>query len=70
MIANQLSFARFNELVVWLAAKAEVYSTDVTVIIMDDGEIRLKVTAEDEIQHGLKFRNGQISYHTKQNVNI
>lgn len=70
MQLNQIYFERLKELTTWLALQAKVSESNVLVTFMDSGEIRLKAIAANEVQYGIRVIGDQISYHTKQYINI
>lgn len=69
-MVHQMKFGKLQELVTWLAGKANVYACEVEVIAMDGGELRLKVKDSDGKEYGLKVIDDLISFHTKEYVQL
>lgn len=64
----RFDFKRLRDLVIWLAAKANVSYNDV-LIVYSEPYVRL-IAHDGDIEHCLQILGEQISYHIKQYVEI
>lgn len=70
MVLVNIKSERLFNLCTWLASHAEIDRTDIQVLFMANGEIRLKATADNGIEYGLKVIGDQVTFHTKSFVEI
>jgi len=65
----RIDFKRLCDLVIWLAAKADVSNNDVLIITNSDDDMYLRV-CNDDTEHILQITGEQVIYRTKKYVEI
>lgn len=65
----RIDFKRLRDLVIWLAAKADVSYNDVLIITNGNDDVCLRVVNGD-MEHFLQLTGEQVIYHTKKYVDI